>query len=90
MKARDVRTEKQIVKVVRFRSSHVGCHGESGLEHEGRSWYGNAIGIPVSDLPPGSVVDVEIRVTVLKRGRKLPTRCENPWPSHICPKKERR
>lgn len=32
---------------------------------------------------PGTIVDVEIRVTLVKAAPKSRKRCHNPWPAHV-------
>ena len=64
-------------------SADSGCHGYQSLKGIGSGT--RLLEVPGWDLPPGSEVQVEIRVTVIKLGKKPPKRCENPWPSHRCP-----
>lgn len=65
-----------------------GCHGYQNLKGIGS---GKQLPeLPGWDLPPGTEVQVEIRVKIAKLGKAPPKRCENPWPAHRCPARKAR
>jgi hypothetical protein len=74
---KSVLTSTQKVKVIqRIGWCGSGCHGYQILHPP--------IEIPGWDLPPGTELQVDTIVTVLKRAKPTKKRCENPWPSHTC------
>lgn len=76
----DVIKRRRQATVVQWLNSHIGCHGHQSLQMAN----GQLPEVPGWDLPPGTEVTIEIRVTVTKVGRRSRKRCENPWPSHRC------
>jgi hypothetical protein len=66
--------------VVWLGSATSGCHGQQSL----RDLRGRLPEIPGWDLPEDTEVEIEIRVKIVKLGKKPSKKCENPWPAHRC------